>query len=86
MKSATDEGRPAPRRRVVKAGSIKYAHRPAISCTVRNLSAKGASLEVECPFGISAMFALVVNADALKRTCRIVSINNRRIGVRFIEA
>ncbi len=85
MKSATDEGRPAPRRRVVKAGSIKYAHRPAISCTVRNLTAKGASLEVENPFGIPAMFGLVVNSEALKRTCRIMAINNRRIRVRFIE-
>lgn len=43
-----DNKRTAPRHRVLKAGTIEFGG-GGISCTVRNLSASGAALDVESP-------------------------------------
>ena len=72
----------APRRRVLKAGSIQFGG-GAIDCTVRNLSETGAALEVVSPLYIPDRFTLVVRTDQLKRPCRIVWQTERRIGVAF---
>lgn len=45
------------RHRVLKAATISFGG-GAISCTVRNLSVSGASLEVASPIGIPETFAL----------------------------
>jgi hypothetical protein len=57
-----DETRRAPRRPVLKAGSITFGG-GAIDCVVRNLSATGAALEVTSLVGIPDQFALIVAAD-----------------------
>jgi hypothetical protein len=77
-----DNHRIAPRRRVLKAGSIEFGG-GAIDCTVRNLSETGAALEIVSPLYIPDRFTLVVRADQLKRPCRIVWHKERRIGVAF---
>jgi PilZ domain len=77
-----DEGRRAPRHRVLKAGTISFGG-AGISCTVRNLSETGAALEVPSPVGIPAEFTLVVEADHTTRQCRVVWRKERRIGVTF---
>jgi PilZ domain-containing protein len=77
-----DNHRIAPRRRVLKAGSIEFGG-GAIDCTVRNLSETGAALEVVSPLYIPDRFTLVVRTDQLKRPCRIVWQTERRIGVAF---
>jgi len=77
-----DNHRIAPRRRVLKAGSIEFGG-GAIDCTVRNLSETGAALEVVSPLYIPDRFTLVVGTDQLKRPCRIVWQTERRIGVAF---
>jgi len=77
-----DNHRIAPRRRVLKAGSIEFGG-GAIDCTVRNLSETGAALEVVSPLYIPDRFTLVVRTDQLKRLCRIVWQTERRIGVAF---
>jgi hypothetical protein len=74
--------RTAQRRRVLKAGSIQFGG-GAIDCTVRNLSPSGAALEVVTPLFIPERFTLAVQADELKRPCRIVWRKQRRIGVSF---
>jgi hypothetical protein len=51
---ADDEHRIAPRRRVLKAGSISFGG-GAIDCTVRNISETGAALEVVTPLFISTV-------------------------------
>jgi hypothetical protein len=77
-----DEGRRAPRHRVLKAGTISFGG-AGISCTIRNLSETGAALEVVSPIGIPQEFILVVEADNSTRQCRVVWRKERRIGVTF---
>ena len=77
-----DETPRAPRRRVLKAGSITFGG-GAIDCTVRNLSETGAALEVVSPLYIPDRFTLIVQSDQLKRPCHVVWRNERRIGVAF---
>lgn len=71
-----------PRTRVFKAGTISFGG-AAISCTVRNLTASGALLEIEGPAGIPKKFALVIAADEFRRACRVVWMSERRLGVAF---
>jgi hypothetical protein len=78
----TDEHRVSPRHRVLKAGTIEFGG-GAIDCTVRNLSASGAALEVVSPLGIPARFDLVIIAEQLHRPCRVVWRKEKRIGVSF---
>jgi len=78
-----DEGRRAPRHRVLKAGTIAFGGGAGISCTVRNLSDTGAALEVSSPIGIPQEFELVIEADHSARQCRVVWRRERRIGVTF---
>lgn len=77
-----EEKRESLRTRVLKTGSISFGG-AAISCTVRNISATGALLEVESPLGIPERFILVVPADQISRPCRTIWKSERRIGVRF---
>ena len=77
-----DENRIALRKRVLKAGTIEFGG-GGISCTVRNLSATGAALEVVSPVGIPGEFNLVIDADNLNRPCHVVWRKEKRIGVVF---
>jgi hypothetical protein len=77
-----DENRVALRKRVLKAGTIEFSG-GGISCTVRNLSATGAALEVDSPVGIPGEFNLVVDADHLNRLCHVVWRKEKRVGVVF---
>ena len=77
-----DEGRRAPRHRVLKAGTISFGG-AGISCTIRNFSETGAALEVISPIGIPEEFSLVIETDNLTRQCRVVWRKERRIGVTF---
>jgi hypothetical protein len=75
-----DEHRIAARHRVLKAGTIEFGG-GAIDCTVRNISATGAALEVTSPLGIPAQFTLVSDGNHLP--CRVVWRKEKRIGVTF---
>ena len=68
------------RQRVLKGGTIEFGG-GAITCTVRNISATGASLDVTSPVGIPAQFTLVTEGNHL--TCRVVWRKEKRIGVTF---
>jgi hypothetical protein len=81
--AAADEHRISPRHRVLKAGTIEFGG-GAIDCTVRNLSANGAALQVVSPVGIPDRFDLIVTAEQLHRTCCVVWRKERRIGVSFV--
>ena len=72
----------APRRRVLKAGSIEFGG-GAIDCTVRNVSETGAALEVVSPLFIPDRFTLAVPSDHIRRPCHIVWRKEKRIGVAF---
>jgi PilZ domain len=77
-----NEHRATPRHRVLKAGTIEFGG-GAIDCTVRNLSASGAALDVSSPVGIPESFILVVPADGLRKSCAVVWRKERKIGVAF---
>ncbi len=76
------EKRSDPRMRVLKAGTIAFGG-GAIDCTVRNVTVSGALLEVESPVGIPQRFVLVIPADHISRSCRLIWASDHRIGVRF---
>ncbi len=76
------EKRVTPRRRVLKAGTVAFGG-GAIDCTVRNLSVRGAALDVVTPLFIPDRFNLVVPADNLNRPCHIIWRKEKRIGVAF---
>ena len=78
-----DESRRASRRRVLKAGAIEFSSGGAISCTVKNLSATGAALEVQSSIDLPDRFKLIVQTDNLNRPCRVAWRKERRIGVTF---
>lgn len=80
-----EERRQEGRKKVFKAGAISFRG-AAIDCVVRNLSATGALLDVESPFGIPTRFLLLVPAESLKRECCIAWIKDRQIGVRFEQS
>jgi PilZ domain len=82
IKSPMDEHRIAPRRRMLKAGTIEFGG-GGIDCIVRNLSETGAALEVVTPLFIPDRFTLFVPNDQFKRPCHIVWRREKRIGVAF---
>jgi hypothetical protein len=83
MEPADDpEHRRAQRFRVFKAGTIEFSGN-AIPCTIRNLSASGAALEVNSPLWFPDRFTLAIASDSSQRTCHIVWRKEKRIGVAF---
>ena len=54
-----EERRKEARRRTLKAGKIMIDGKSVIDCTVRNLTYKGANLEVGSPVGIPDTFELL---------------------------
>lgn len=76
------EKRAAQRTRVLKAGMIEFPG-GAFSCMVRNLSNKGAALDVPSLTGIPDEFSLHLPIEGLRFHCRSVWRKERRIGVVF---
>ena len=76
------ERRKTQRHRVLKGGTIAFEGN-GLDCTVRNLSASGAALDVASPVSVPRSFMLVIQSDQLIRRCRPVWRNDRRIGVAF---
>jgi PilZ domain len=56
-----------------------------MSCTVRNISAEGAAIEVENPAFVPLRFRLVMAKDSSVRECQIAWIQKNRIGLMFAE-
>jgi hypothetical protein len=77
------EQRKVIRRRVLKRGTIAFNRAGGISCTVRNVSATGACLEVESPLGIPDVFTLVIESDHETHPCQVVWRSEKRLGVSF---
>jgi hypothetical protein len=56
-----------------------------MSCTVRNISAEGAAIDVENPAFVPSRFRLVIAKDSSVRECQIAWIQKNRIGLMFTE-
>ncbi len=57
-----------------------------MSCTVRNISAEGAAIDVENPAFVPSRFRLVIAKDSSVRECQIAWIQKNRIGLTFIDS
>ncbi len=77
------EKRVSPRHRVLKRGMLAFSGGGGIDCTVRNVSADGARLDVESAAGLPRSFTLVIETDQFMRRCRPVWFNDRKLGVVF---
>jgi hypothetical protein len=77
------------RRRQMRARTLKSArilfnqHHSVIDCTVRNLSADGACLNVASSLGIPERFDVMFDADHSVRPCRMVWHKEKQLGVEF---
>lgn len=80
--AATGESRRATRRNVMRAARINFGRRSA-TCTVRNLSATGASIEGTRLAEAPDTFTLTLEMESAARPCRVVWRRQARIGVRF---
>lgn len=82
--SHTSERRRDVRQRVFKGGQIVFNHRSSvIDCTVRNLSAHGACLELAGTAGVPDSFDLLLDDGARSLHCTVRWRSMRRIGVTF---
>jgi hypothetical protein len=83
MEKSTQERRNDGRRRALKSARIAFkGHGVTIDCTVRNLSDRGACLNVESPIGIPDTFDLVLDHESV-RDCRVTWRKATQIGVEF---
>jgi hypothetical protein len=80
------ENRKHPRQRVFKAATINFNRAAGIDCTVRNISAGGACLEVASPLGIPDDFELLISANHVTHPCHVAWRSEHRIGVAFRNA
>jgi hypothetical protein len=78
------EKRAAQRHRVFKGATITFENR-GIACTVRNMSAGGAAIDLETPVILPQSFTLSISRDNFVRNCRAVWRNDKRIGLAFVQ-
>jgi hypothetical protein len=78
------ERRKALRHRTFKGASIEFRG-GSIDCTVRNLSEKGATLDVASPVGIPDRFHLHIKGDPARK-CHLIWRKELRIGIEFDES
>jgi PilZ domain len=76
------EKRAARRYRVLKGATIAFDGN-GIACTVRNLSAGGAAIDLAEHAHLPLSFTLLIESDRFIRRCRPVWSSERRIGVAF---
>jgi hypothetical protein len=73
-----------PRLRTLKTGKIVFDRRSCvIDCTVRNLSAVGACLELPSTIGVPDRFDLLIGPGKAARRCRVAWKDDTRVGVTF---
>lgn len=78
------EKRVAPRRRVLKGAVIAYQDRHCtLECTVRDISAGGARLEVRDAMQAPDAFLLVIELDGIEADCQVVRRTASVLAVRF---
>jgi hypothetical protein len=76
------ERRTTQRHRVLKGGTIAFDGND-LACTVRNLSANGAALDLAYSVSLPPSFMLLIESNQLVRRCHPVWSSDKRIGVAF---
>jgi hypothetical protein len=73
------------RHRTYKGGRIRHTGRlPSMDCLIRNLSDRGARLEIDSARVPVDEFDLIILPETLNRKCRVVWRRPKSIGVRFV--
>jgi hypothetical protein len=80
--AANGEIRRAARRNVLRSARLSFG-KERLTCTVRNLSATGASIEGANLVQVPDTFTLVLEMESAERPCRVVWRRKARIGIRF---
>lgn len=78
------EKRAAQRHRVFKGGTITFEG-SGIACTVRNMSAGGAAIDLEGSVTLPQSFTFSISRDNFVRNCRAVWRNDTRVGIAFVQ-
>jgi hypothetical protein len=78
---AADKPKPS-RRKVFKTGKIYFGKSSEV-CTVREMSATGASIELADPAHVPDRFRLVLEMESASRSCAAIWRKDRQIGIRF---
>ena len=83
MLEAHSEKREVPRQRTLKSGQIVLnAGWSTINCTVRNLSPKGAKLELNSIVGVPDFFEILLQGQS-RRPCQVIWRTPNEIGIAF---
>ncbi|WP_158670486.1 PilZ domain-containing protein [Bradyrhizobium guangdongense] len=77
------EKREDQRHRVFKGGTITFEN-SGIPCTVRNMSASGAAIDLDALVMLPQSFTLSIERDDFVRHCRTVWRNDKRVGLAFV--
>jgi hypothetical protein len=78
----TADKRKAARRTVLKTGRIRFGKSSEI-CTVRDMSATGAAIELAGAAAAPDKFELVLEMESAARKCTVTWRKDRQLGVRF---
>jgi hypothetical protein len=82
--SKLEERRRHARRRTLKSGKIIF-DRSSMSCTISNLSDKGARLQLPSTQGLPGHFNLLIEVKGVNRICRVAWITETKLGVTFLS-
>ena len=78
------EKRATQRYRVFKGGTITFEG-SGLPCTVRNMSANGAAIDLEDHATLQQSFTLSISRDNFTRNCRAVWRSDKRVGLAFVQ-
>jgi hypothetical protein len=76
------EKRAVPRHKVFKHGTLAF-YGGTVDCTVRNISASGARVDIASSISLPHAFTLVIESYNLLRRCHAVWSREQQIGVAF---
>jgi len=79
-----DEKRKHPRTEIDEPAYVSSGG-SVMSCTVRNISAEGAAIDVENPAFVPQQFRLVMANNSSVHECRVAWIQGNRIGLNFVD-
>jgi len=78
-----DNRRTTARLRTLKSGKI-FLGSWGVPCTVKNLSATGACLQVQTTYGIPARFEFALTGEE-RKACKVTWLDETRLGVEFVQ-
>lgn len=79
-----EEKRRHPRAEIEEPAYVSSAG-AVMSCMIRNVSASGAAIDVNNPAFVPQRFRLVIARDSSVRECRVIWIQQNRIGLVFVD-